>query len=165
VEVASAATDAGAEFVYLADSNGSLSPVDTSGLVTLIHSVTRKAVGLHAHNNLGLALANAIAAVHAGATWMDSSIQGMGKGPGNLIAEQWLAYLELTDPVSAERLYLAPALELADLLLKSIPEGTPSLPLPDLVLGRYDLSVEHRKDILGGHKEGIAAARTLAGVR
>ncbi|WP_420783188.1 hypothetical protein [Streptomyces sp. LPB2020-019-1HS] len=165
VEVATAATDAGAEFVYLADSNGSLSPVDTTDLTTLTRSVTGGAVGLHAHNNLGLALANAISAVEAGATWMDSSIQGMGKGPGNLIAEQWLAHLDRTDPEVSARLDLAPLLELADLLLAEIPEGRPSLPLPDLVLGRYDLSVEHRKDLLGGHDEALATARVLAGVR
>ncbi|MGW6572655.1 hypothetical protein ACWGAN_10775 [Streptomyces sp. NPDC054945] len=165
VEVATAATDAGAEFVYLADSNGSLSPVDTTDLTTLTKSVTGRPVGLHAHNNLGLALANAISAVAAGATWMDSSIQGMGKGPGNLIAEQWLAHLDRTDTEAAGRLHLGPALELAELLLDTIPEGTPSLPLPDLVLGRYDLSVEHRKNLLGDHREGIATARTLAAVR
>ncbi|MEU9387537.1 hypothetical protein AB0D38_44375 [Streptomyces sp. NPDC048279] len=165
VEVATAATDAGAEFVYLADSNGSLSPVDTTDLTTLTRSVTGGPVGLHAHNNLGLALANAISAVAAGATWMDSSVQGMGKGPGNLIAEQWLAHLDRTDPEAAARLTLAPVLELADLLLANVPEGRPSLPLPDLVLGRYDLPVEHRKDLLGEHGEAIATARTLAGVR
>ncbi|NEB36887.1 3-hydroxy-3-methylglutaryl-CoA lyase [Streptomyces sp. SID14515] len=166
VEVATAATDAGAEFVYLADSNGSLSPVDTTDLTTLTKSVTGSPVGLHAHNNLGLALSNAICAVTAGATWMDSSIQGMGKGPGNLIAEQWLAHLDRTDAEAASRLRLGPALELADLLLATVPEGHPSLPLPDLVLGRYDLPVEHRKDLLGGnHREGVATARTLAAVR
>ncbi|MFF0386790.1 hypothetical protein [Streptomyces sp. NPDC004286] len=164
--VATAATDAGAEFVYLADSNGSLSPVDTTDLTTLTKSVTGGPVGLHAHNNLGLALSNAISAVTAGATWMDSSIQGMGKGPGNLIAEQWLAHLDRTAPEVAGRLHLGPALELADLLLATVPEGAPSLPLPDLVLGRYDLPVEHRKDLLGGnHREGIATARTLTAVR
>ncbi|MFI6438754.1 hypothetical protein [Streptomyces sp. NPDC050759] len=165
VEVATAATDAGAEFVYLADSNGSLSPAETTGLTHLTRSVTGGAVGLHAHNNLGLALSNAISAVAAGATWMDSSIQGMGKGPGNLIAEQWLAHLDRTDPQAAARLDLAPVLELADLLLAEIPEGRPSLPLPDLVLGRYDLSVEHRKALLGRHGKAIATARTLATVR
>ncbi|MEE1824749.1 hypothetical protein PUR61_21575 [Streptomyces sp. BE20] len=165
VEVATAATDAGAEVVYLADSNGSLSPLDTTDLTTLTRSVTGGAVGLHAHNNLGLALANAISAVAAGATWMDSSIQGMGKGPGNLIAEQWLAHLDRTDPEKAGHIDLAPVLRLAELLLATVPEGRPSLPLPDLVLGRYDLSVEHRKELLGEHGEAIATARTLAGVR
>lgn len=61
---------------------------------------------------------------------MDSSIQGMGKGPGNLIAEQWLAHLDRTDTEAAARLHLGPALELADLLLSAIPEGTPPCRCP-----------------------------------
>ncbi|MHC0429377.1 beta/alpha barrel domain-containing protein [Streptomyces sp. O3] len=163
-ELAVAASDAGTEVMYLADSNGSLSPGDAAKLTTLTKSVVEGEVGLHAHNNLGLALSNAIAAMDNGATWMDSSIQGMGKGPGNLIAEQWLAHLDRVAP-DGNRLQLAPALELADLLLASIPEGTPSLPLPDLLLGRYDLSVEHRASLLGGHREGLSTARTLSVAR
>ncbi|MBC3839999.1 3-hydroxy-3-methylglutaryl-CoA lyase [Streptacidiphilus sp. 4-A2] len=159
-----AAADAGADVNYLADSNGSLSPLDVTDLVGLVKSVTGGAVGLHAHNNLGLAMSNAIAATSSGATWMDSAVQGMGKGPGNLIAEQWLVHLERGEE-SADRLRLAPVLELADLLLASIPESTPSLPLPDLLLGRYDLSVEHRRSLVGTHREDIATARTLASVR
>lgn len=164
-EVAAAAVGAGAEFVYLADSNGSLSPVDTTDLVALVRSVTGCPVGLHAHNNLGLALANAISAVSAGATWMDSAVQGMGKGPGNLIAEQWLAHLDRTGQGTAAGLSLGPVLELADLLLATIPEGQPSLPLPDLILGHYDLPVEHRTRVLGGYRKGVVAASALAGAR
>ncbi|MGW7413914.1 hypothetical protein [Streptomyces sp. NPDC054863] len=162
--VSAAASDAGSEVMYLADSNGSLSPADTATLTTLTKSVVDGEVGLHAHNNLGLALSNAIAAMENGATWMDSSIQGMGKGPGNLIAEQWLAHLDRAAPEES-RLQLAPALELADLLLANIPEGAPSLPLPDLVLGQYDLSVEHRASLLGCHHESLSTARTLAVAR
>jgi 4-hydroxy 2-oxovalerate aldolase len=160
-----AAADAGADVNYLADSNGSLSPVDVTDLVGLVKSVTGGAVGLHAHNNLGLALSNAIAASDSGATWMDSAVQGMGKGPGNLIAEQWLVHLERRQAASEEHLRLAPVMELADLLLENIPESTPSLPLPDLLLGRYDLSVEHRRSLVGAHREDIATARTLSAVR
>lgn len=165
VKVAIAAADAGADVVYLADSNGSLSPADVTDLVTVTRPVAGSAVGLHAHNNLGLALTNAIGAVAAGATWMDSSIQGMGKGAGNLISEQWMAHLDRTDPGAASNLSLGCVLELADLLISNIPEGMPSLPLLDLLMGHYDLSVEHRKDLPGGYREGIVTARALAGAR
>ncbi|WP_413456500.1 hypothetical protein ACLQ8T_16480 (plasmid) [Glutamicibacter sp. FR1] len=164
-EVASAATDAGAEVVYLADSNGSMSPSQAISMTTLIQSLTGQPIGLHTHNNLGLALANTIAGVDAGATWVDSSLQGMGKGPGNLIAEQWLAYLERTNLAAAQKLNLGALLELADQLLAAVPQSQPSLPLPDLVLGHYDLSVEHRKAILGRHSEAIATARSLSGAK
>ncbi|MET7570876.1 hypothetical protein ABZT04_20615 [Streptomyces sp. NPDC005492] len=65
VELAALSEDAGTDVIYLADSNGSLLPDEVSGLVTLVRSVTGSAIGLHAHNNLGLALANSIAAVEA----------------------------------------------------------------------------------------------------
>jgi hypothetical protein len=51
----------------------------------------RVAVGIHTHNHLGLALANAISALEAGASWVDSA--GSWERVGNLITEQWVAYL------------------------------------------------------------------------
>ncbi|PRX50120.1 4-hydroxy 2-oxovalerate aldolase [Prauserella shujinwangii] len=161
VELAAASSDAGCDVVYLADSNGSLAPSEIAELVAATKAVVEGGVGLHAHNNLGLALANAISAIDAGATWIDSAVQGMGKGPGNLIAEQWLAYLDRSG-VAGPRVQLGPALELADLLLCSIPESKPSLPLPDLVLGQFDLSVEHRKSVARNHRTSLATARELA---
>ncbi|MBA8928926.1 4-hydroxy 2-oxovalerate aldolase [Kutzneria viridogrisea] len=161
VEVAAAAADAGTDVVYLADSNGSLLPAHTARLATLVKSVVPGEVGLHAHNNLGLAMSNAMAAVDAGATWMDSSVLGMGKGPGNLVAEQWIAYL---DRIGGDRYDLGTMLHLADLLGRSVPESAPSLPLPDLVLGHFDLSVEERGSIAhSDHRQSVHAARALAG--
>jgi 4-hydroxy 2-oxovalerate aldolase len=49
--------------------------------------------GFHAHDNLGLALANSLAAIDAGATIVDSSVKGMGRGAGNTRTEQLLAAL------------------------------------------------------------------------
>jgi 4-hydroxy 2-oxovalerate aldolase len=150
--------------LYLADSNGSLGPDEVAELVTVTKSVIAGEVGLHAHNNLGLALSNAIRAAEAGAGWIDAAVLGMGKGPGNLIAEQWLAHLE-RQGWEAGRFDLGAALELADLLLASIEEAKPGLPLPDLVLGHFDLSVEHRGSLIGGHRETIDVARALSAAR
>ncbi|KPI04352.1 pyruvate carboxyltransferase [Actinobacteria bacterium OK074] len=160
VELAAMSDDAGADVVYLADSNGSLLPHEVSQLVTLVRSVTDSAIGLHAHNNLGLALANAIAAVDAGATWIDSSVLGMGKGPGNLITEQWLAYLGRGR--RTDRYDLGRILSLAHHLESTVDEATPSLPLPDLVLGHFDLSIEDRGKLPADHiGEAFSAAREL----
>ncbi|GLZ29265.1 nucleoid-structuring protein H-NS [Lentzea sp. NBRC 105346] len=162
VDLAVAAAEAGAEVVYLADSNGSMLPEQTARLTTLVKSVANVEVGLHAHNNLGLAMSNAMSAVDAGATWMDSSVLGMGKGPGNLVAEQWIAYLERTKLVTGYD--LGTVLHLADLLGRSVPESAPSLPLPDLVLGHFDLSVELRGDIVehDDHRLAVHTAKSLA---
>ncbi|MGW2420089.1 hypothetical protein ACWC0C_12680 [Streptomyces sp. NPDC001709] len=160
VELAALSEDAGADVIYLADSNGSLLPDEVSRLVTLVRSVTGSAIGLHAHNNLGLALANSIAAVDAGATWIDSSVLGMGKGPGNLITEQWLAYLGRAG--RADRYDLGRILTLAHRMESEIAEARPSLPLPDLVLGHFDLSVEERGKLPADHiGAAFSAAREL----
>ena len=50
-------------------------------------------VGLHGHDNQGFALHNTLAAAQAGATWVDSTVLGMGRGAGNARTEQLLAAL------------------------------------------------------------------------
>ncbi|WP_405590073.1 hypothetical protein [Streptomyces sp. NBC_01190] len=162
VELSALSADAGSDVIYLADSNGSLLPDEVFRLVTLVRSVSDCAIGLHAHNNLGLALANAIAAVEAGATWIDSSILGMGKGPGNLITEQWLAYLGRGGQAGYD---LGRILSLAHHMETEIAEAKPSLPLPDLVLGHFDLSVEDRGKLPADHiGNTFSAARELTAV-
>ena len=47
-------------------------------------------MGIHAHDNLGLALKNSISAYKNGANWIDSTILGMGRGPGNVKTEELL---------------------------------------------------------------------------
>ena len=44
-------------------------------------------IGCHMHNNMSLGFANAMAAVDAGASWVDSTVLGMGRGPGNAQTE------------------------------------------------------------------------------
>lgn len=164
VELVTAAADAGSDVVYAADSNGSMLPASAERMTTLCRSVSAAGFGLHAHNNLGLAMSNAIAALRAGATWVDSSVLGMGKGPGNLVAEQWFAYL---DRVGTHGQYdLGSILYLADALANNVPEAHPSLPLPDLVLGHFDLSVESKESItLADHRESVQKAKLLSAGR
>ena len=45
-------------------------------------------LGIHAHNNLNLALKNSIQANKLGVVWIDSTITGMGRGPGNTTTEE-----------------------------------------------------------------------------
>jgi 4-hydroxy 2-oxovalerate aldolase len=91
---AAALVDPGAvDVLYLADSLGNLSPVQTADLVTLISGHWSGPIGIHAHDNGGLALANTLAAVDAGASWVDSTITGMGRGAGNTASELLLGHL------------------------------------------------------------------------
>ena len=73
------------EGIYLADSLGSLNPQRTKNLVKTFKTHWKYDLGFHAHNNLGLAMKNALAANNNGVKWIDSTIMGMGRGPGNLL--------------------------------------------------------------------------------
>ncbi len=78
---------------YIADSFGSLHPEAVRARVELLTAELDCPVGVHMHNNLGLAAANALAAVDAGAAWLDASLCGMARGAGNLATEQAAAFL------------------------------------------------------------------------
>lgn len=83
-----------AEVAYFADSFGVLNPVDIEPIVSAILRSFDGPIGCHLHDNRGLAMANTLAAVDAGVTWVDGTIRGMGRGPGNARTE-YLA-IELT---------------------------------------------------------------------
>ena len=78
---------AGAEVVYLADSAGHMIPSDVTARVDAARAAVDCPIGIHAHNNLGLALGNTLAAIEAGATYVDGSMCGLGAGAGNTAGE------------------------------------------------------------------------------
>ena len=86
--------DAAPEVFYVADSFGALTPARVRHLVGVLAGATDAAVGVHFHNNLGLAAANTLAAIEAGATWVDASLASMARGAGNLATEQAVAIFE-----------------------------------------------------------------------
>ena len=79
--------EAGANYINLADSAGYLLPEDVTARVKTLVEGLDIPVGFHAHNNLGLAVANSIAAVKAGATYIDVTCRGLGAGAGNCQGE------------------------------------------------------------------------------
>lgn len=78
---------------YIADSFGALTPADVTERMSLITERLPVPVGIHAHNNLGLAVTNALTALDAGAAWLDASLGAMARGAGNLATEQAAAFL------------------------------------------------------------------------
>jgi 4-hydroxy-2-oxovalerate aldolase len=84
----------GADVVYLADSAGHQIIDDINRRVEAIVSRLEIAVGVHTHNNLGLAIANALSAAQAGATYIDGTLCGLGAGAGNAQLEVLVAVLE-----------------------------------------------------------------------
>ena len=70
--------------LYLVDSFGSLTMKETSNLINIYKQACPDLIiGFHGHNNLQLALANSLIAAEMGATYLDGSCFGMGRGAGN----------------------------------------------------------------------------------
>lgn len=83
----------GARGVFLMDSAGAYLPTDVSEKVGTLSSSLDIDVGFHAHNNLGMAIANSIAAVKSGAKIIDCTSRGLGAGAGNCQLEVLVAVL------------------------------------------------------------------------
>lgn len=83
----------GADVVYVVDSAGALVPNTAAERVDALRQRVRADVGFHAHNNLGVGVGNALAAVDAGATYVDGSLRGLGAGAGNAQTEVLAAAL------------------------------------------------------------------------
>lgn len=81
------------DVIYFADSNGSVLPARITELYERYINTYIIPFGFHAHDNLGLAQANALAAMNSGVKFIDVSLAGMGKGMGNLKTEFFTAYL------------------------------------------------------------------------
>lgn len=86
----------GAQTVYITDSAGYMLPEDVGAAVSALRDLLRPEteIGFHGHHNLGMGIANSIAAVRAGATRIDGSVAGLGAGAGNTPLEVFAAVCE-----------------------------------------------------------------------
>ncbi len=86
----------GAETIYVVDSAGALVPDTVRSRILALREALEPdtQVGFHAHDNLGAAVANTLAAIDEGATWVDGSLGGLGAGAGNLATEAFAAVAE-----------------------------------------------------------------------
>jgi len=83
----------GAVGVLLMDSAGAYLPEDAEKKVKVLTNGLKIDVGFHAHNNLGMAIASSVAAVKAGAQFIDTTSRGLGAGAGNCQQEVLVAVL------------------------------------------------------------------------
>ncbi len=86
-ELAKAASNYPIDNLYFADSMGSLNPQKVTEIVQAFQRGWKGALGIHTHDNMGQAVANSVQAVDSGVTWVDSTVTGMGRGPGNAQTE------------------------------------------------------------------------------
>ena len=118
-DMALRAAAAGADAFYMADSFGALTPDGVEALVGAVRRATALPLGYHGHNNLGLAFANAIAAIRSGATWLDTSLCGLARGAGNLPTEQLVAAAQRWDLLDLDAL-LRPVVAAAGFVVSEI---------------------------------------------
>ena len=78
-----AAEKAGADFVVLCDTNGGTLPREVAAITAAAHGKLTTRLGIHTHDDVGLAVANALAAIDAGATHIQGTINGYGERTGN----------------------------------------------------------------------------------
>lgn len=101
-EFVCAASAFGASRVRLADTVGLLNPMSTFEMVTSVRSVEKNLpLEIHAHNDLGMATANTVAAFMAGATCLSTTINGLGERAGNAAMEEVAMALQLSTGISS----------------------------------------------------------------
>ncbi len=93
VEEAGKMVSYGADAVYLTDSSGAMLMGEVRQKVRALVKAYDVPVGFHGHNNLALAVGNSLAALEAGATYLDGSLGGLGAGAGNTATEVLVAAL------------------------------------------------------------------------
>ncbi|MFN8535411.1 MAG: homoaconitate hydratase [Dehalococcoidia bacterium] len=96
VQIVTALADAGVDRVRVADSMGAISPTAFRYLVKTVRDALpdRVMLGVHCHNDYGLALANIVAALEGGADFFDGVVNGMGERAGNVSLDELALVLE-----------------------------------------------------------------------
>ncbi len=96
--------------LYFADSLGSMEPEEVVRISKYFKKNWSGEIGIHAHDNCGNAVKNSLTAINFGVTWVDSTIQGMGRGAGNAQTEILLTELRTKN---IRKYFLKPIYQLA----------------------------------------------------
>jgi 4-hydroxy 2-oxovalerate aldolase len=87
IQLAHLASQYPIDVLYFADSMGSLDSDRVSTIVRTFKQGWLGKLGIHTHDSMGRAISNSLQAVKDGVTWVDSTVCGMGRGPGNAQTE------------------------------------------------------------------------------
>jgi len=96
------AKDTGADRLRYCDTLGILDPFETFMRVKTIIDIVGIDIEMHTHNDFGMAIANAIAGVKAGATYVNTTINGLGERAGNASFEEFVMALKYLENVNMD---------------------------------------------------------------
>ncbi len=121
----------GASTVYLVDTAGHFLPKEVSKIISEMKEKLKIKVGFHGHNNLGLAIANTVAAIEAGADSVDASLLGIGRAGGNAQLEALVSLMK--------RMGYAQKVDL-DILLAAAEKNIAPIMPPSRGISRIDIT-------------------------
>jgi 4-hydroxy-2-oxovalerate aldolase len=93
-EAAAQSASFGADVVYLVDSAGGMFPEDVLAYLDALRQRTPVTFGFHGHDNLGMAVYNSVFSADHGCSFVDGSLQGLGRSAGNAATELLVASLD-----------------------------------------------------------------------
>ena len=155
-EVTQAAVETGAGTVNIPDTVGYCTPDEFAATIRRLVGLVggRAAISVHCHNDLGLAVANSLAAVQAGATQVECTVNGIGERAGNCALEEIVMILEVrrdtlpyATAINTPQIY--PASQLLGSLIAFGPQPNKS------IVGRNAFAHE-----AGIHQDGVLKERT-----
>ncbi|WP_246167934.1 LeuA family protein [Thermosulfurimonas marina] len=110
-QICRVAISSGAQRIRISDTLGLFNPLEVAELIrALKKAFPETEIGFHGHNDFGLATANAVSALAAGADWVDVSVLGLGERAGIASLEEVLAYLYFRKGQKHYRIELLPKL-------------------------------------------------------
>lgn len=133
VEEAQKMESYGAEGIIIMDSAGAFLPDDVTRRISALVDGLSVPVGFHAHNNLGMAIANSVAAIEAGATILDGTARGFGAGSGNAQLEVLVAVLDKMNYSTGIDLYKI--LDASDIAEREVMPTVPTIKSESVVSG------------------------------
>lgn len=146
MEFAKNAESVGADRIRLCDTVGVLEPFRTYELVKMLKEATNLEIEMHMHNDFGMATANTLAGLKAGAIWVNTTVNGLGERAGNAALEEVVMSLRVLENIDLG-IKTQKFLELSEYVAKA---SSRTLPVWKTIVGAYIFAHES-----GIHADGV----------